>query len=285
MIEFRASIILGAGSLSFEMVRALCERLPIMICPKWVKTKAQPIGVWSVLKYLQEAIDHDCIGHEIIEIGGNQQVSYLQIMQEYSRLRGLLRRFIPVPFLTPTISSLWLGLVTPLYYRVGRKLIDSLKNPTVVTNNSAEIKFPSVEIEDLSTALSKTIAHEEKESRLVRWSDAIGSKGLRRKWAGVRFGNRIVDSHSLEIKAKNAHEAFRPIRRIGGINGWYYANFLWKIRGFLDLLVGGVGIRRGRPDPEELAVGDTVDWWRVEAYEPNHLLRLYAEMKTLEELG
>lgn len=280
VIEFRASIILGAGSLSFEMVRALCERLPIMICPKWVKTKAQPIGVWSVLEYLQEAIDHDCIGHEIIEIGGSQQVSYLQIMQEYSRLRGLPRRFIPVPFLTPTISSLWLGLVTPLYYRIGRKLIDSLKNPTVVTDNSAKSKFPTVEIEDLSTALAKTIAHEEKESRQVRWSDAIGSKGLRRKWAGVRFGNRIVDSHSLEIKAKNANAAFAPIRRIGGRNGWYYANFLWKIRGFLDLLVGGVGIRRGRPDPDELAVGDTVDWWRVEAYEPNQLLRLYAEMKT-----
>ena len=280
VIEFRASIILGAGSLSFEMVRALCERLPIMICPKWVKTKAQPIGVWSVLEYLQEAIDHDCIGHEIIEIGGIQQVSYLQIMQEYSRLRGLPRRFIPVPFLTPTISSLWLGLVTPLYYRIGRKLIDSLKNPTVVTNNSAKSKFPTVEIEDLSTALAKTIAHEEKESRQVRWSDAIGSKGLRRKWAGVRFGNRIVDSHSLEIKAKNANAAFAPIRRIGGRNGWYYANFLWKIRGFLDLLVGGVGIRRGRPDPDELAVGDTVDWWRVEAYEPDQLLRLYAEMKT-----
>ena len=280
VIEFRASIILGAGSLSFEMVRALCERLPIMICPKWVKTKAQPIGVWSVLEYLQEAIDYNCIGHEIIEIGGSQQVSYLQIMQEYSRLRGLPRRFIPVPFLTPTISSLWLGLVTPLYYRIGRKLIDSLKNPTVVTNNSAESKFPAVEIEDLSTALAKTIAHEEKESRQVRWSDAIGSKGLRRQWAGVRFGNRIVDSHSLEIKAKNANAAFAPIRRIGGRNGWYYANFLWKIRGFLDLLVGGVGIRRGRPDPDELAVGDTVDWWRVEAYEPDQLLRLYAEMKT-----
>ena len=280
VIEFRASIILGAGSLSFEMVRALCDRLPMMICPKWVKTKAQPIGVWSVLEYLQEAIGYNCIGHEIIEIGGSQQVSYLQIMQEYSRLRGLPRRFIPVPFLTPTISSLWLGLVTPLYYRIGRKLIDSLKNPTVVTNNSAENKFPAVEIEDLSTALAKTIAHEEKESRQVRWSDAIGSKGLRRQWAGVRFGNRIVDSHSLEIKAKNANAAFAPIRRIGGRNGWYYANFLWKVRGFLDLLVGGVGIRRGRPDPEELAVGDTVDWWRVEAYEPGQLLRLYAEMKT-----
>ena len=96
----------------------------------------------------------------------------------------------------------------------------------------------------------------------------------------MRFGNRIVDSHSLEIKAKSANVAFAPIRRIGGRNGWYYANFLWKLRGFLDLLVGGVGIRRGRPDPEELAVGDTLDWWRVEAYEPNQLLRLYAEMKT-----
>tara|TARA_Y100000589_G_scaffold286482_1_gene286615 strand:+ start:1214 stop:2674 length:1461 start_codon:yes stop_codon:yes gene_type:complete len=280
VIEFRASIILGAGSLSFELVRALCERLPVMICPKWVKSEAQPIGVWSVLQYLEQALKYDSKNHEIFEIGGSQVVSYLQIMQEYSRLRGLPRRFIPVPFLTPTISSLWLGLVTPLYSRVGRKLIDSLKNPTIVTDKSARLKFPSVEVEDLNTALTKTIAHEERESRQVRWSDAIGSKGLRRKWAGVRFGNRIVDSHSLEIKAKDPSIAFAPIRRIGGRNGWYYADFLWKLRGFLDLMVGGVGIRRGRPDPEQLAVGDTVDWWRVEAYEPDQLLRLYAEMKT-----
>lgn len=280
VIEFRASIILGAGSLSFEMVRALCERLPIMICPKWVKTRAQPIGVWSVLQYLQKAIEYNPQGHEIIEIGGSEQVSYLQIMQEYCRQRGLNRKFIPVPFLTPTISSLWLGLVTPLYARVGRKLIDSLKNPTIIRNNDARDKFPEVSVEDLGAAVAETISKEEHESRQIRWSDAIGSKGLRRQWAGVRFGNRIVDSHSLEVSANDRDTAFLPIRRIGGKNGWYFANFLWRLRGFLDLLAGGVGIRRGRPDSEHLVVGDTLDWWRVEAYEPGHLLRLYAEMKT-----
>lgn len=280
VIEFRASIVLGAGSLSFEMVRALCERLPIMICPKWVKTRAQPIGVWSVLQYLQKAMEYTPDGHEIIEIGGSEQVSYLQIMQEYCRQRGLRRRFIPVPFLTPTISSLWLGLVTPLYARVGRKLIDSLKNPTIITNNDARDKFPDITVEDLETAVAETISKEEHESRQIRWSDAIGSKGLRRQWAGVRFGNRIVDSHSLDISASDRDTVFLPIRRIGGKNGWYFANFLWRLRGFLDLLAGGVGIRRGRPDSENLVVGDTLDWWRVEAYEPGHLLRLYAEMKT-----
>lgn len=280
VLEFRASIILGAGSLSFEMVRALCERLPVMICPKWVKTKAQPIGVWSVLQYLLKAVNYHAEGHEVVEIGGSEQVSYLQIMQEYCRQRGLRRRFIPVPFLTPTISSLWLGLVTPLYARVGRKLIDSLKNPTILTNDDANRKFPDVTIEDLQSAVAETISKEEHETRQIRWSDAIGSKGLRRQWAGVRFGNRIVDSHSLEVTADSQEEAFTPIRRIGGKNGWYYANFLWRLRGFLDLLVGGVGIRRGRPDAEHLVLGDTLDWWRVEAYEPGQLLRLYAEMKT-----
>ncbi len=281
VIEFRASIIVGAGSLSYELVRALCERLPVMTCPSWVNTQAQPIGVWSVLEYLSASIhlpvEHQ--EHRIYEIGGQDQVSYLDIMKEYCRLRGLKRLFIPLPFLTPGLSSLWLAFITPLYARVGRKLVESLKNPTIVTSNRALIDFPLIKVLSFEHAIKKSLEEEEKASRQVKWSAAISSKGLRRKWAGVRFGNRIVDSHSLIIEASSLQSAFEPVASIGGENGWYYANWLWKIRGFIDQLIGGVGIKRGRPDPNNLCVGDTVDWWRVEAYEEDRLLRLYAEMK------
>jgi len=281
-IELRASIILGAGSLSYELVRALCERLPLMTCPSWVNSLAQPIGVWSVLDYLEASVEKIFPDktHHVFEIGGLDQVSYLDIMKEYCRQRKLKRVFIPLPFLTPTLSSLWLALITPVYARIGRKLVESLKNPTVVNDHSAREVFPEIEVLGLEDAIEKAIYEEETEVRQIRWSDSISSKGLRREWAGVRFGNRIVDSHSIIVEAQNAADAFQPVQSIGGKNGWYHANFLWKIRGFIDQLVGGVGIKRGRPDQENLKVGDTVDWWRVEEYKEAELLRLYAEMKT-----
>lgn len=277
VIEFRASIIIGSGSLSFEMIRALVERLPVMICPKWVRVLAQPIAIEDVLAYLLEAAALPDDIHQIFEIGGPDQLSYGELMQLYAQQRGLSRWMIPVPFLTPYLSSLWLGLVTPLYARVGRKLVDSLRNPTLVSNNMADRVF-AVRPRSTAAAIQRALTNEDQQFAATRWSDALSAGSNTKSWGGVRFGSRLVDSRTRTIPA-TAAEAFRPIQRIGGQTGWYYGDWLWRVRGFLDLLVGGVGVRRGRRHDEQIRVGDALDFWRVEAFEENHFLRLQAEMK------
>jgi len=277
VIEFRASIVIGSGSLSFEMIRALVERLPVMICPRWVQVKAQPIAIEDLLEYLLTAITLPIAPSQVYEIGGPDQVSYGQLMHEYARQRGLTRWMIPVPLLTPYLSSLWLGLVTPLYVRVGRKLVDSLRNPTLVSNDRAQSTF-SIRTRSFHDAIARALVNEDREFAETRWSDAYSSAGSPRSWGGVRFGSRLVDSRIVTVNVP-PEQAFAPIRRIGGHTGWYYANWLWSVRGFLDLLAGGVGVRRGRRDSENLRVGDPIDFWRVELYEPPRRLRLHAEMK------
>ncbi len=277
LIEFRASIVIGSGSLSFEMIRALVERLPVMITPRWVAVPAQPIAVTDLLDYLESAIDLAVEGSCVIPIGGADRVSYGQIMQEYARQRGLKRTMIPVPVLTPRLSSLWLGLVTPLYARIGRKLVDSLRHPTIVEDDSALRLFP-IRPCGVREAIATALRNEDREVAETRWSDALSSSGLQTRRGGVRFGSRIVDSRTIRVAA-DCPRAFAPIRRIGGNTGYYSWNWIWRLRGFLDLLVGGVGVRRGRPHPDRLSVGDPVDWWRVEKIVPDRELRLVAEMK------
>ena len=277
VIEFRASIVIGSGSLSFEMIRALVERLPIMICPRWVEVKAQPIAIEDLLDYLLAAQDLPSDSSQIFEIGGPDQVSYGQIMQEYARQRGLRRWMIPVPLLTPHLSSLWLGLVTPIYARVGRKLVESLRNPTLVSNDLSAKSF-SIRPRSVREAIARALVNEDHEFAETRWADAVSSAGTTQTWGGVRFGSRLVDSRAVTV-AVPPEQAFAPVRCIGGKTGWYYGNWLWTLRGFLDLLVGGVGVRRGRRDSEHLHVGEPLDFWRVEFYEPPKRLRLYAEMR------
>lgn len=277
VIEFRASIVIGSGSLSFEMIRALVERLPVMIAPKWVATPAQPIAIEDLLDYLAEALELPTGETHIFEIGGADRASYGEIMQEYAQQRGLRRFIIPVPVLTPRLSSLWLGFVTPLYARVGQKLIESLRHPTVLKDQSA-LKVFKVRPRGFREAIARAIRNEDSEMVQTRWSDALSSAGRQRGWGGVRFGARIIDSRVTYVKCSPA-DAFAPVRRIGGKTGWYYGNWLWQLRGWLDLLVGGVGMRRERNDPELPQVGSALDFWRVEAFEPERRLRLMAEMK------
>jgi uncharacterized protein YbjT (DUF2867 family) len=276
-IEFRASIVIGSGSLSFEMIRALVQRLPVMICPRWVDVKAQPIAVEDVIAYLMEALELPAGQSLVFEIGGTDQVSYGEIMQEYARQCHLRRWMISVPVLTPRLSSLWLGLVTPIYARIGRKLIESMRNPTLVRDPSALTVF-SVKPKGLKEAIERALHHEDQEFAKTRWSDALSSIGESRPWGGVRVGTRLIDSRSVQVSVSPA-SAFAPVLRIGGSNGWYFANFLWWCRGFLDLLVGGVGLRRGRRDPDMLIAGDALDFWRVETLDPNRQLTLVAEMR------
>jgi uncharacterized protein YbjT (DUF2867 family) len=276
VIELRASIILGSGSLSFEMIRALVERLPVMVTPRWVRVQAQPIAIEDVLAYLVAAIDLPGSHSRVFEIGGPDVVSYGDLMREYARQRGLRRLMIPVPVLTPRLSSLWLGLVTPLYARVGRKLIGSIRHPTVVHDPAALQAF-TIRPVGVAEAMARALRNEDRDFAETRWSDAA-STGATRPWGGVRYGNRLVDVRTARVAVPPA-QAFAPISRIGGRTGWYFGNALWRLRGWLDLLAGGVGLRRGRRDPSRLHVGDPLDCWRVEAFEPDRLLTLRAEMK------
>jgi len=276
-IEFRASIVIGSGSLSFEMVRTLVNRLPVMVTPRWVRVLAQPIAVEDLIDYLVRAASVPLTGSEVFEIGGGDRVSYAGIMQEYARQRGLRRIMIPVPVLSPWLSARWLGLVTPLYARVGRKLLDSVRHPTVVEDTRALEAFP-IRPRGIREAIARALRMEDHEIAQTRWSDTLSAQGDVRSGAGVRYGSRIVDSRAARV-ARPPSAAFAPIRRIGGAVGWYYGDALWSLRGFLDLLVGGVGTRRGRRDPERLRLGDVVDFWRVESVEPDARLVLRAEMR------
>ena len=277
LLEFRASIVIGSGSLSFQLIRSLVERLPIMITPKWVQVSAQPIAIEDLIEYLEAALFVPDSGCRVYEIGGADQVSYADIMRIYGSCRNIGVRMIPVPFLSPHISSLWLGLITPLYARIGRKLIQSIVHPTVVCDESA-LKVFNIQPMGVDDAIRRAIDNEDKEFAETRWSDSLSSSGKMRSWFGVSFGSRLVDSRTVEVNMP-PKAIFKPIQRIGGNTGWYAWNWLWQLRGFLDLLVGGVGMRRGRAHFETLRIGDTVDFWRVEEHDPNHLLRLVAEMK------
>jgi uncharacterized protein YbjT (DUF2867 family) len=278
VLELRASIILGSGSLSFELIRGLVERLPVMLLPRWVTHRAQPIAIEDVVAYLVAALDAETRGSEIVEIGGPDRVSYADLMREYAAQRRLRRWMLRVPVLTPRLSSLWLGLVTPLYARVGKKLIDSIRNDTVVEGDRARTLFPDIAPRPVRDAIARALVSEDLEVAQTRWSDAFSSCGPQQDSRDVQVGWRRVDSRSVRV-AVTAEEAFAPIRRIGGATGWYYADGLWRLLGFLDLLFGGVGVRRGRRDPERVLPGDAVDFWRVEAVEPPRMMRLNAEMR------
>jgi lipocalin/uncharacterized protein YbjT (DUF2867 family)/ligand-binding SRPBCC domain-containing protein len=252
VVEFRASIVIGAGSLSFEMIRALVERLPAMICPRWVDTRTQPVAIDDVLAYLRAALDPPEGREGVFEIGGPEVVSYGDMMREYARLRGLRRVLIPVPLLTLRLSGLWLGLVTPAQARVGRALVEGLRNPTVVRSSAALETF--------------TIRPMTLRDAFLRAIDEGGA------------GQVKTDSRLAVVDAPPA-QAFAPIRRIGGATGWHFGEPLWRLRGWIDSGLGGVGMPRARRDPDDCVVGDLIDGWRVEAFEPDRVLRLSAGLK------
>jgi uncharacterized protein YbjT (DUF2867 family) len=276
-IELRASIVLGSGSLSFEIIRALVEKLPVMVTPRWVDTLTQPIGIEDLVSYLVEALDHPTSCSATYEVGGPDRVSYGDLMREYARQRGLRRVMIGVPVLTPRLSSLWLALVSPVYARVGRELIAGLRNETVVRDDRARQVF-RVHPRGVRQTLERALRNEDASFAATRWSDALSAHRTAPSWGGLRFESRLVDSRVAWV-ARAPDQAFRPIARIGGKTGWYYGNRLWRLRGLLDRLAGGPGMRRGRRDSEALLPGDALDFWRVEAFEPDHLLRLAAEMR------
>ena len=276
--EVRAAVIIGSGSVSFEMLRYLTEVLPVMVTPTWVSTRCQPIAIRDVLAYLVAVLDDD-EGNHIYEIGGPDVVEYRQMMQVYASAAGLPKRvLIPVPVLTPRLSSHWIGLVTPLPTGVAKPLVDSLRNEVIVHDPTALEKFDIQPI-PLRRAVELALARSDALEVETHWSDASTSPAAPfdgdPHWAG---GTLFTDRQEALSQASSA-DLYWGFARIGGKVGYYSLDWAWQVRGLVDRLFGGVGLRRGRRHPEQVRLHDTIDFWRVAAIEPGRMLQLAAEMK------
>jgi uncharacterized protein YbjT (DUF2867 family) len=277
--ELRAAIVVGAGSASFEIVRYLVERLPVMLCPRWVYQRVQPIAIADVVSYLAAALDEPRSAGTIVEIGGADVLTYQEMMLRYARARGLRRRLVPVPVLTPRLSAYWVHWVTPVIGGIARPLIQGLRNEVVVRSPLARELFPAIEPLSYDEALQAALANVERGELESRWSDALASSwGDREAFALETREGLVVERREVAVAAP-PEATFAAFAGLGGERGWPAGGWLWRVRGGIDRLFGGVGLRRGRRHPDELRVGDAVDFWRVEAVEPGRLLRLRAEMK------
>lgn len=277
--EFRAAIIVGSGSISFEMIRNLSERIPIMICPRWVFTRVQPIAIQDVLAYLVNALRVDASKGKVIEIGGADVLTYGDMMTGYAEVRGLKRYLISVPVLTPRLSSYWVHWMTPVSASITRPLVEGLRNEVVLRDDGAQQLFPDIQPVDYKTAVERALEDLNLRQMETRWTDSlISSKGEGKKVFISTQEGIIAERRQLEIEA-SPEQVFKAFSSLGGEVGWTNFDWLWRIRGRLDRLIGGVGLRRGRRDPVDLRVGDALDFWRVEAIEPGKMLRLRAEMK------
>lgn len=278
--ELRAAVIIGAGSASFEMLRYLVEVLPMMVTPKWVDTRCQPIAISDVIRYLVDVLDNDETAGRVLEVGGPDVLTYREMMAIYAEEAGLPKRvIIPVPVLTPRVSSHWVGLVTPLPRALARPLVNSLVNEVIVNDPVIEELCPGERVgyrAAVRHALDRTRDHDVS----TRWTGAqtvplAGPLPTDPDWSG----GAVLEDRRERVVAATPEVVHDAICRIGGERGWYSGDWLWSTRGLIDKVAGGPGMRRGRRDPESLRVGDPVDFWRVEAVEPGRLLRLRAEMR------
>lgn len=271
---FRAAMIIGSGSASFEILRYLVEHLPAMVTPRWVKTESQPIAVRNVLHYLVACLDVPATVGATLDIGGPEVLSYRDLMRVMAEARGLRPRLVlPVPVLTPRLSSLWIHLITPVPHTIARPLAEGLRNRTVCRDGRAAELMPQPLLtmrEAIDAALGKR-AEDEVETA---WTDAGAMPGDP-DWAG---GTTYVDHREIQVAAPTA-TTYATASAIGGDTGWYGGNWLWRLRGAMDKLIGGPGLRRGRRDQHDLVVGDALDFWRVTDVAPGRRFELRAEMK------
>ena len=283
-IELRAGVVIGSGSASFEMLRYLTERLPIMTTPKWVKNRIQPIAVRDVLRYLVGAASIPDEVSGVFDIAGPEVFTYAEMMQQYASAAGLRKRIIiPVPVLTPKLSSGWVGLVTPVPYTLAKRLVESLKNEVVASPSAIRelVPDPVGGLTPFRKAVQLALV-KIKEARVeTRWSDASvpGTPSEPLPTDPDWSGGSLYKDVRIVRSSDSLSQVWERIEAIGGENGYSTASWAWELRGLLDKLVGGVGLRRGRRDPKHLLIGDAVDFWRVEELKPQKLLRLRAEMK------
>ena len=284
VMELRAGIIIGSGSASFEMLRHLTHRLPIMTTPKWVMNRTHPIAIRDVLYYLKSAAELKEPVGKVFDIGGPEVLTYADMMQKFAKLSGLKKRWIiKIPVLTPGLSSLWIGLVTPVPTALARPLVGSLISEVVADpakSINAVIPPPPEGLTDVATAINLALSKITDHGVETRWSDATGPTAPWQKAQGDPewAGESVLSDRREAITDVDIAKIWRQIEGIGGEHGWFGSDFLWWGRGVLDRFVGGVGLRRGRRDPDYLRVGESLDFWRVEALEQGHRLKLYAEM-------
>ena len=277
--EFRAAIIIGSGSGSFEMIRYLTDRIPFLVSPRWVFSKIQPIAIDDVIEYLVATLEVPESAGEIIEIGGPTILSYGDTMLTYARGRGLRRYIIPVPVLSPSISSHWVGWVTPLSAAIARPLIEGLRNKVVVRDDKARVLFPEIHPIDYPTAVDLALSALGPDLLDTQWLDAqVAQKGEKDPVVVLRQEGLYIERRYHRVDAL-PEDLFRVFTGLGGDHGWLYANWLWRLRGLTDLFLGGIGFRRGRRHPDALTVGDPVDFMRVEQLDPGRLVRLKIESK------
>jgi uncharacterized protein YbjT (DUF2867 family) len=278
----RAAMILGAGSASFEMLRYLVERLPVMVTPRWVNTPCQPIAIRNVIHYLEGCLQHEATTGETFDIGGPDVLTYRQLIEMYTEEAHLpKRRIITVPVLTPRLSSYWVHLVTPLPGSIARPLIEGLSVPVVCQEN----RIQSIISQDLlpcREAIRISLERIEQEQVETCWSDA--GHTLLPEWVACGdapyAGGTILECGYRVVLNSEPTEVWEAIEKIGGRTGWYFADFLWALRGAMDRLMGGIGLRRGRRHPKEIRDGDALDFWRVLEVDAPRRLHLMAEMKT-----
>jgi len=270
----RAAMIIGSGSASFEILRYLVDRLPIMVTPKWVRVETQPIAIRDVLRYLVECLSVPETTGRVIDIGGQNVLSYRRMMELMAQASGLPKRWIiPVPVLTPRLSSLWIHLVTPLSSRIARPLAEGLRNRTVCRDDAAQRLMPGP-LFSVKEAIDAALGKHRSGQIETRWSTA-GEMPGDPEWSG---GTVLQDSREIEVRAP-AETTYQVISRIGGKYGYWGADWLWWLRGAMDKVIGGPGLRRGRRHPEKIAYGEVIDFWRVDGHRENELLSLRAEMK------
>jgi uncharacterized protein YbjT (DUF2867 family)/uncharacterized protein YndB with AHSA1/START domain len=277
--EFRAGVIVGSGSVSFEMIRYLTERVPVMVCPRWVYTRTQPIGIREVLEYLTAALAVPASAGRTIEIGGSEVVTYGEMMTLYAEARDLKRWMVPVPVLTPRLSSYWVNLVTPIPAAIARPLVEGLRNENIVRDPAARELFPGIQPVSYRTSVDRALAALKASRIESTWSDALCTTRGDAPATVLTDQEGMVLERRQRVVAASPAEVFAVFAGLGGKRGWLAMDWAWKVRGLMDRAVGGVGLRRGRRDPDGVRVGDAIDFWRVEAVEPDRLLRLRAEMK------
>ena len=277
--EFRAAVIIGSGSISFEMVRYLVERLPVMVCPRWIYSRIQPIAVDDLLEYLVSALDTPESMGRTIEIGGEDVTTYRGLMLGYAEARGLRRAMLPVPVLTPRLSSYWVHWMTPIPAGITEALVEGLRNDVVVTDVLARKLFPHIAPRDYASAIRSVIGDLDEGRIDTSWSDASGAAAAPEKPVRLESSHGMIIERRRRSVAAPARDVYRVFTGIGAGRGWYFANWAWRMRGAMDRLLGGSGLRRGRRHPDDLRIGDALDFWRVEDLQPNRLVRLRAEMK------
>jgi uncharacterized protein YbjT (DUF2867 family) len=277
--EFRAGMIVGSGSALFEMIRYLTEREPVLICPAWFFSEAQPIAIRDVLFYLIEALKSPESVGKMLEIGGPTRLTYADMLLGYAKERRLKRVLIRTPFYAPRLSAYWVHMVTPIHWRVVLPLIEGLRSRLIVRDGAARKLFPQIKPIDFQTAVRLALGRIQRDHVETSWADALVTV------AGDVQPYRFVVEEGMYVETRkmllnlSTEDVFRSYTGIGGERGWLYMDWAWGIRGWLDKAVGGVGLRRGRRHPDEIRAGEALDFWRVEEVEPNHLLRLRAEMK------